>query len=97
LPTTKVPPPMYGQIYIMSSNPPPNTKQYEVTIGNFPTCTCVDFITMMTSSFGGRGHGCIADSALFHLAKCDILWPNKKFHSFPDMELEWNATPNEVC
>jgi hypothetical protein len=73
LPTTKVPPPRYGHIYIMNSNPPPSTKQYEVMIVNFLTCTCVDFVTMMASSLGGRGYGCIANSPPFHLAKCDIL------------------------
>ncbi len=39
----------------MSSGPPPNTKQYELKIGNFQTCICVDFITMMASSLGGCG------------------------------------------
>jgi hypothetical protein len=55
LPPTKVPPLRYWHIYIMRFGPPPNTKQYDVTIGIFPTCTCVDFITMMASSLGGHG------------------------------------------
>jgi len=28
------------------------------------------------------------ETSLFHLAKCDVLWPNITFHSFLDMELE---------
>jgi hypothetical protein len=55
LPPTEIPPPRYGQIYIISFDPPPNTKQYEVMIGNFPNYTCVEFIQMMASSLGGRG------------------------------------------
>jgi hypothetical protein len=55
LPSTKVPPPGYGQIYFISSGPPLSIKQYEVMIGNFPNCTCVDFIQMMASSLGGQG------------------------------------------
>ncbi len=29
-----------------------NMKQYEVTIGKFPTCTYLDFMGMVASSFG---------------------------------------------
>jgi hypothetical protein len=53
LPPIEVPPPRYGQIYIISSSPPPSIKQYEVTIGNSPNCTCVDSIQMMAGSLGG--------------------------------------------
>ncbi len=55
LPPIEVPPLTYGQIYIISFNPPLSTKQFEVTIGNFHNCTCVDFITMMVGSLGGQG------------------------------------------
>ncbi len=55
LPPIAIPPPRYGQIYIISFDPPPNTKQYEVMIGNFPNCTCVEFIQMMAGSLGGWG------------------------------------------
>jgi hypothetical protein len=62
LPIIEVLPPKYGHIYIMSFGPPPSTKQYKVKIGNFCTCTCVEFITMMASSLGGRGRGCITNT-----------------------------------
>jgi hypothetical protein len=39
-PPLEVPPPRYGQIYKILFDQNPNKKQYEVTIGNFPTCTC---------------------------------------------------------
>jgi hypothetical protein len=29
--------------------------QYEVIVGNFPTCTCLGFTKMMASSLGGCG------------------------------------------
>jgi hypothetical protein len=37
-----------------NSNPPFSTKEYEVTIGSFHNCTCVDFIQMMAGSLGGQ-------------------------------------------
>ncbi len=49
LPPIKVSPPRY---YIINFGPLPSTKQYEVMIGNFLNCTCVDFIQMMASSLG---------------------------------------------
>ncbi len=55
LPHIEIPPLEYEQIYIINSDPPPSTKQYEVTVGNFLNCTCVDSIQMMASSLGGRG------------------------------------------
>ncbi len=54
-PPIEVLPPRYGQIYISNFSPPPSTKQYDVTIGNFPNCICDDFIQMMAGSLGGRG------------------------------------------
>jgi hypothetical protein len=43
-------PPRYGQIYKILFGQNPNKKQYEVIIWNFPTCICLDFVTMMFSS-----------------------------------------------
>jgi hypothetical protein len=42
----------YGWIYKILFSQIPNKIQYEVTIGNFLACTCLDFITMMSSSLG---------------------------------------------
>ncbi len=55
LPSIEALPPWYGYIYIITSGPPPTTKQYEMTIGNFPTYICNDFTTMMACSLGGHG------------------------------------------
>jgi hypothetical protein len=30
-------------------------RQYEITIGTFTTCTCMDFVTMISSSLGKQG------------------------------------------
>jgi hypothetical protein len=51
----KVPPLRYGQIYKITFGLTQPIKQYEVTIGNFPTCTCLDFIRMMANSLGDCG------------------------------------------
>jgi hypothetical protein len=37
LPPIEVPQPWYGQIYIISFGPPPNTNQYEVTQSQVPS------------------------------------------------------------
>jgi hypothetical protein len=58
-PPIEVPPLGYVQfaiIYKCNSDPPPSTKQYGVTIGNFPSCNCVDFIQMMAGSLGSQGN-----------------------------------------
>ncbi len=41
----------YGQIYNIISD----DNQYDVTIGNFPRCSCVYFVIMLASSLGGCG------------------------------------------
>jgi hypothetical protein len=55
LPPTKIPTFEYGPIYYTILGPIKFCKQYEVTIGNFPTCICIHFASMMTSSLGGHG------------------------------------------
>ncbi len=55
LPSTSVPPPRYGFIYSTTFSLPQNKKQHEVTIRDFSTYTCMDFITMMASLLGGQG------------------------------------------
>jgi len=32
-----------------------NSKEYDVTIGNFLACTCFDFVSMMARSLGKQG------------------------------------------
>jgi hypothetical protein len=55
LPPTNVIFPKHGKLYIIILGPIENRKQYEVKIDNFPTCTCMDFVLMMTSSLGAQG------------------------------------------
>ncbi len=45
----------YGRIYKIIPSQNPNKKQYEVIIGNFPACTCLDFVAMMFSSLHWQG------------------------------------------
>jgi hypothetical protein len=51
-PPLEVSPLGYGRIYKISFSQNPDKKQYEVTIRNFPTYTCLDFITMMSNLLG---------------------------------------------
>jgi hypothetical protein len=54
-PPTQVPFPRYGFIYNITFGTSNTIKPHEVTIGDFPTYTCMDFITMIVSSLGGWG------------------------------------------
>jgi len=45
------PPLGYGRIYNIISY----DQGYDVTIGNFPKCSCVYFVTMLASSLGSHG------------------------------------------
>ncbi len=49
-PPLEVPTLGYGQIYNVLSSCPTNRRQYEITIGKFPTCTCLDFVGMVANS-----------------------------------------------
>jgi hypothetical protein len=42
----------YGQIYNILSGGLTNRRQYEITIGKFPTCICLDFVGMVANSLG---------------------------------------------
>ncbi len=48
-PPMEVASPRYGRIYKILFSQNPTKKQYEVTIGNFLACTCLDFVVMMFS------------------------------------------------
>jgi hypothetical protein len=54
-PPLEVPPPGYGWIYMIISSQNPNKNQYEITIGNFLACTCLDFVTMIFCLLSRRG------------------------------------------
>jgi hypothetical protein len=45
----------YGWIYRITLGPLENNKQCEMTIINFPTCICMNFIMMIKSSLGKWG------------------------------------------
>jgi len=50
-PVVDVPPLRYGQIYNILFD----DSQYDITINNFPRCSCVYFVKMLASSLGARG------------------------------------------
>jgi hypothetical protein len=45
----------YGWIYHIISSLIENHKQYQVMVGKFPTCICINFVSMMIGSLGGCG------------------------------------------
>jgi len=47
--------PLLRQIYKILFSQSPNKKQYEIITWNFPTCTCLDFVAMMSSLLGWQG------------------------------------------
>jgi hypothetical protein len=52
---TMIPHPGYGCIVTLDSGAPPKVKQYLITIGTFPECSCAFFKDMATQSLGRRG------------------------------------------
>jgi hypothetical protein len=52
---TMIPHPGYGCIVTLDSGAPPKVKQYLITIGTFPECSCEFFKDMATKSLGRRG------------------------------------------
>jgi hypothetical protein len=52
---TMIPHPGFGCIITLDSRTPPKVKQYLITIGTFPNCSCEYFKDMATKSLGKRG------------------------------------------
>jgi hypothetical protein len=50
-----IPHPGFGCIITLDSGAPPKVKQYLITIGTFPDCSCEYFKDMATKSLGKRG------------------------------------------
>jgi hypothetical protein len=49
---SNIPPPIYGEIYLLLLGPLKNHKQYEVMISDYLAYSCVDFACMMVLSLG---------------------------------------------
>jgi len=84
----EVPPLGYGRIYKIISGQNPKKKQYEVIIRNFPACTYLNFVTMMSNLLGWQGKW--VPCKHMYYAACHVLWAIWKFHSFSNLELWWN-------
>jgi hypothetical protein len=61
-------------------------NQYDVTIGNFPGCSCVYFVTMLPSSLSGPGTYVQCKHAS-HLEVDYVLWAHGILHSLLHVEL----------
>jgi hypothetical protein len=88
----KVPPPGYGIVYTIYT-PSSIAKQqlYEVTIGDFPACTCIDFISMKTNALGNGKKKWICCKFLYFILQQFLgATVDDKFVHCP----AW--TPNEV-
>ena len=51
---TLLPFPRLGAIVVLETEAHPNKNVYRITLGQFPTCTCPDFVNMVVSTIGGR-------------------------------------------
>ena len=51
---TSIPYPGYGRIITLDSGIYPNQKTYQITLCDFPSCSCDDFITMSSGALGKR-------------------------------------------
>ena len=51
---TLLPHPTLGAIVELETGIACNKNAYRVTVGQFPTCTCPDFVNMAVSAIGGR-------------------------------------------
>jgi hypothetical protein len=62
------------------------TNKYEIKIGNFTTCTCMNFVTNF-KLIGKIGKMEAMKTHVICIATCNLLWAIKKFHSFLNLEL----------
>ena len=51
---TPIPYPGYGRIITLDSGIYPTQKTYQISLCDFPACTCDDFVTMSTGALGKR-------------------------------------------
>jgi len=51
---TMLPIPGLGAIIHLQSGMESNHKVYQITLGMYPECTCLDFVDMAVSAIGGR-------------------------------------------
>ena len=51
---TPLPSPGLGAIVVLRTEAHPIKNVYRITLGQFPTCTCPDFVNMAVSTIGGR-------------------------------------------
>ncbi len=77
----------YGQIYNILSSGPTNRRQYEITIGKFPTCTCLDFVGMVANSLGQSTKKVPCKHLYYVLQHVMFFEDLKIFIHFPPLEL----------
>jgi len=86
LPPTNVHALGYERIYYIILGPIENRNQYEITIGTFLTCSCIDFVSMLTSSLSGRGKW-VHCKHLYYILQIVMLWANGNVHTSFNLEL----------
>lgn len=86
----EVPPPRIRCVYIVSTiNSMLHDSIYKVTMGCYPTCTCIDFILMLTSSIGKNRKICPMQTLVFPLCQKNELWfKGWFFHPQTNIELD---------
>jgi hypothetical protein len=71
----------YGKIITIETWILKISLQYQVIIGNFPSCNCPNFINMSTTTLGRGGSGCHANRFTIYFAMCCIIIMNLIFAS----------------
>ncbi len=64
----------HGWIYKIISSATTNQRQYEVIVGNFPTCICVNFVIMLLGLLGRqrKWNGCHVNTSItcYNILSC---------------------------
>lgn len=81
----------YGRIYKITCGETSNSRQYEITIGNFLAHTCLDIVTMVLGSLGKWGKW-VPCKDMYYVLQHVLFVANLKF-SFTS----WLGVANEVC
>jgi hypothetical protein len=70
---SNIPPPIYARIYHLLSGLPKNHNQYEVTINDYSTCSCTDFLPWCLHPLTSGGYGCNVSTCItFYNMPCIV-------------------------
>ena len=84
-----IPYPGLGAVITMQSGVEPDQKVYNVTLSNFPSCTCPHFVSMNGSSVGKRG-AYVNCKHIYYVFRffCKLDFDNDKFMHAPTLSFD---------